>query len=60
VQLLVTEAQPLHRECERRRGDALHPEDLLVERDGLVEVVGMHADVIDRGRGHGGSFLGRC
>jgi hypothetical protein len=32
VQLVATEAQPGDWERERRRGDALHPEQLFVER----------------------------
>src|SRR5438445_205785 len=51
VHLLVSDLQPEHRpvgECRRRH--TLHPEELLVEARGLLEVVGLDGDVVDPSR----------
>ena len=52
VQLLIAQPQPDHVFLEPRGRDALHAEELLVEPDRLLEVVRMHADVVDAKSSH--------
>src|SRR5438105_510818 len=52
VQLLRAQTQPLYGEGKVRRRDAPHPEQVLVERHGRVEVVRVNTYVVDRCRCH--------
>ena len=52
MELLVAEAEPDHGMAELRRGDSLHPEDVLVEPRRLLEIDRVHRHVVDASCSH--------
>jgi len=56
LQLLLTDAQPLHVCREIRAGQTLHPEHVHVEAKEFVHVQGVDTDVVESGCSHRGSL----